>query len=387
MLKALFLITDAGGGHRGSALALQAACAAQGAPIEARIVNMYQEPWKKAEPLGALTGVYGEDLYNAVLKHSWLFLAGSMRRGARLAAQLPNRKALEHGSAWLKAEKPDVVVSLMPFVNDLNAQICQAAWVPFCVVMTDLVDTRPFMWYTPQACAQAAWVSAPCDAAAAQAREAGARQVLQSGYLLHPKYLDPALRALDRREARLSLGLDPDRLTVLLTMGGVGGDALAELVEGLETQGQDWQVVAICGRNEALRQRLEARRAGRHKVVPVGFTQDLHRYLRAADLCVGKPGPASVLEAVAAATPLVMDAAAAMPQEEPNADWIALHGMGLKVEHRRDLPSAVASLAGSPAARACQSAAQTSYALPDAGRILTQGILGACGRSSAAKAA
>lgn len=374
-LKALFLITDAGGGHRASAQALQAAIQAQGAPIDARIVNMYHEPWKKAEPLGALTGVYAEDLYNIVLKRSWFPLAGSMRIGARLAAMAPNRRALADGAAWLRDEKPDLVVSLMPFVNDLHARICEAAGVPFSLVMTDLVDTRPFMWYTPRACRQAAWVSAPCEAAAAQAHEAGAGQVLESGYLIHPKYLDPALRRLDRREARLQLGLDPERLTVMATMGGFGGQTLAELVEGLEPVGRDWQIVAICGRNEALRQALEARKPGRHRVHAVGFSQDLHRYLRAADVVVGKPGPASVFEAVAALTPLVMDAARAMPQEEPNADLIALHGMGIKVAQRRDLPAAVADLAASPAARACLSAAQAAYPLRDAGAALVQGLL------------
>lgn len=379
MPKALLMITDAGGGHRASALALQAAVQARDPGWDLRIVNMYQGPWKNAEPLGALTGVYGEDLYNFVLKRSWLALAKPMRRAARLAARLPNRRALADGEAWLRAEKPDVAVSLMPFVNDLHARVCARAGVPFCLVMTDLVDTRPFMWYTPLACRQAAWVSAPCQPAAAQAREAGAARVLESGYLLHPKYLDPGLRALDRREARLRLGLETDRTTLLLTMGGFGGKAMADLVEGLEAHGQGWQVVAICGRNTALQTALQARKPGRHQVVAVGFTQDLHLYLRAADLCVGKPGPASVLEAVAAGTPLVMDAAAAMPQEEPNAGLIALHGMGLKVARRRDLAAAAAALAASPTARACLEAAQAAYPLPDAGAILAQGLEQAAG--------
>ena len=384
-LKALFLITDAGGGHRASAQALQAALAAQQAPMEASIVNMYHGPWKQAEPTGALTGFYAEDFYNVVLKRSWLALAPSMRRGARLAAKMPNRRALRDGTTWLKEEKPDLVVSLMPFVNDLHAKICEAAQVPFCLVMTDLVDTRPFMWYSPRACRQAAWVSAPCEAAAEQAREAGAARVLESGYLLHPKYLDPALRALDRREARQRLGLDPERLTVLVTMGGFGGKTMASLIEGLDEVGRGWQIVAICGRNEALQASLAARPSGRNRIVPVGFTSELQVYLRAADLAVGKPGPASVLEAVAALTPLVMDAGRVMPQEEPNADLIALHGMGLKVAHRRDLPAAVAALAASPAARACQSAAQACYPLKDAGRILVEGLLQAAGAGGMAK--
>jgi 1,2-diacylglycerol 3-beta-galactosyltransferase len=208
--------------------------------------------------------------------------------------------------------------------------------------------------------------------------------VLESGYLLHPKYLDAANRGLDRNAARLMLGLDPDALTVLVTMGGFGGEAMAQLLEGLDQVGRGWQVVAICGRNEDLKARLEARGMERHKLVAVGFTLQLEAYLRAADLTVGKPGPASVLEAVAMRSPLVMDAAAAMPQEEPNADLIALHGMGLKVAHRHELPRAVAALAEAPAARACMAAAQAAYALPDAGKALIDGVLAAARKEKAA---
>jgi len=60
---------------------------------------------------------------------------------------------------------------------------------------------------------------------------------------------------------------------------------------------------------------------------------------------LGNPGPASLFEAVAANTPLVLDAAAAMPQEIPNADLAAMHGLAVKVEHRQQLGATVAAMA------------------------------------------
>jgi UDP-N-acetylglucosamine:LPS N-acetylglucosamine transferase len=372
--KALFLITDAGGGHRASAQALLAAAKARHPDWDLRVVNVYREVWQKAEPLGRWTGVYGEDLYNYVLKKSWLGLAGPMRRMARFSAGLPNPRALSDGVAFLKAEKPDLVVSLMPFVNDLHAEVCAQAGVPLALVMTDLVDTRPFMWYTPKACAQAAWVSAPCAEARAQAEEAGAKRILDSGLLLHPKYLDPALHGLDRQAAQARFGLDPSRFTVLVSMGGYGGKAMEDLVAGLDSVGQDWQIIAICGRNEELKARLEKRGSKRHKVVAVGFTQELERWLRAADLMVGKPGPASVFEAVACQVPLVLDAAAAMPQEEPNAALAESYGVALRVAKRKDLPAAVAALAADPERLNAMRKAQVSFPLPDAGNVITQAL-------------
>lgn len=373
--KVLLLITDAGGGHRASANSLKAACEARKAPLDVRVVNVYREVWQKAEPLGRFTGVYGEDIYNFTLKHSLLGLASHLRTAARWAANAPNPRALKDGVAFVRAEAPALCVSLMPFVNDIHARICAEAGVPFALVMTDLLDIKPYMWYTPRACRAAVWVAAPCDEAADQARDAGAARVLECGLLLHPKYYDPGLRALDRKAARRSLGLEEDRTTVLLSMGGFGGSSMESLLDGMEGQGQSLQIVAICGRNEAQYRRLRSRPKGRHSVVPVGYTQDLHRYLRAADLMAGKPGPASLFEAVAAATPLVLDAAAAMPQEVPNAALAESKGWALSVTHRRDLPAAVAKLAADPVARAAMEAAQKAFPLPDASELLVRALL------------
>jgi hypothetical protein len=341
------------------------------------VVNVYREVWQKAEPLGRFTGVYGEDIYNFTLKHSLLGLASHLRTAARWAANAPNPRAFHDGVAFLKAEAPALCVSLMPFVNDIHARICAEAGVPLALVMTDLLDIKPYMWYTPRVCRDAVWVAAPCAEAAAEAREAGAARVLECGLLLHPKYCDPGLRALDRKAARRSLSLEEDRTTVLLSMGGFGGSSMESLLKGMEGQGQGQglQIVAICGRNEAQYRRLRSRPKGRHSVVPVGYTQDLHRYLRAADLMAGKPGPASIFEAVAAATPLVLDADAAMPQEVPNAALAVSKGWALSVTRRRDLPAAVAKLAADPAARAAMEAAQRAFALPDASELLVQALL------------
>jgi UDP-N-acetylglucosamine:LPS N-acetylglucosamine transferase len=373
--KILLLITDAGGGHRASANSLKAACEAQGAPLDVRIVNVYREVWQKAEPLGRFTGVYGEDVYNFTLKHSLLRLASVLRMVARLAANTPNPRALRDGLAFLRAEQPALCVSLMPFVNDTHARICAEAGVPFALVMTDLVDIKPYMWYTSKACRAAAWVAAPCADAVAEAREAGATRVLDCGLLLHPKYYAPSLRSLDRKEARRRLGLDVDRTTVLLSMGGFGGSAIEELADGLERHGEGLQIVAICGRNEELRARLASRPKGRHRIVPVGFTAEFELYLRAADLMAGKPGPASLFEAVAANTPLVLDAAAAMPQEAPNAALAVRHGLAISVNHRRDLPAAVAALAGDAPARAAMEAAQRAYPMQDSSKQLVQALI------------
>jgi processive 1,2-diacylglycerol beta-glucosyltransferase len=80
-----------------------------------------------------------------------------------------------------------------------------------------------------------------------------------TGIPIMPVFATPPTRA----EAARELGLDPTRLTLLMMSGGfgVGGiDALAERLLGIPG---DFQLVALAGRNEELKKKLEAL-AGAH---------------------------------------------------------------------------------------------------------------------------
>src|SRR5215510_3149776 len=60
----------------------------------------------------------------------------------------------------------------------------------------------------------------------------------------------------DKLEMRARHGLAPDRTTILLSAGGFGVGSVDALVSALLPLQQRAQIVAICGRNEELKQRL-----------------------------------------------------------------------------------------------------------------------------------
>ncbi len=49
--KVFLYITDAGGGHRASAVSLKAAAETLKLPWDIRIVNIYRDVWRRTEPL------------------------------------------------------------------------------------------------------------------------------------------------------------------------------------------------------------------------------------------------------------------------------------------------------------------------------------------------
>ncbi len=366
--KVFLVITDAGGGHRGTANSLKAAIEKRKLPWDVRVVNVYQEVWKDIEPGLKYLRTSGEDVYNFVLRHNLIIWAGILRVLARLAVRLNTGRAAGHFRRFVQAERPDLVVSLMPFVNDTYARAVEGTGVPFALLATDLLDTEPYMWFTPLACRRARFVAVGARGAADQALSRGAgERLLESGLVIHPKYFEPGARTLPRGRARARFGLDQDLFTVMILMGGWGSTVIRHFVEKFEAAPGRWQVVACCGKNQALKEELESRAPGfRNKVVPVGFSLELHRLMRASDLLITKPGPASIMEGVAMNVPLVLDHFQTMPQERPNVGLVEREGLGVVVSDRRRMFDTVRGLWENPDRLEEIRRRQRAYRLKDA---------------------
>ena len=130
----------------------------------------------------------------------------------------------------------------------------------------------------------------------------------------------------DKHEMRVKHGLAPDRITILLSAGGFGVGSVDALVHSLLPLQHRAQVVAICGRNEELKQRLTklAARAKPDATVilkPFGYTKEMDELMTASDLVLGKPGGLTTSEALAKG--LVFVIVNPIPgQEERNSDHL-----------------------------------------------------------------
>jgi len=130
----------------------------------------------------------------------------------------------------------------------------------------------------------------------------------------------------DKYEMRVKHGLAPDRITILLSAGGFGVGSVDALVHSLLPLQHRAQVVAICGRNEELKQRLTklAARAKPDATVilkPFGYTKEMDELMTASDLVLGKPGGLTTSEALAKG--LVFVIVNPIPgQEERNSDHL-----------------------------------------------------------------
>jgi processive 1,2-diacylglycerol beta-glucosyltransferase len=149
-------------------------------------------------------------------------------------------------------------------------------------------------------------------------------------------------------EMRRKHGLKTDRTTILMSAGGFGADSIEHVLTSLMELRHEAQVIAIAGRNEELRARLDSlvkARKIRSKVDVkiVGYTTEMDEYMSAADLILGKPGGLTTSEALAKG--LIMVIVNPIPgQEERNSDHLLEAGVAIRCNNLPALAFKIDSL-------------------------------------------
>ena len=157
-----------------------------------------------------------------------------------------------------------------------------------------------------------------------------AEKLTVSGIPIDPLFAEEK----DKAETREKLGLEKHKLTILVSAGGFGVGKIEHLLEALADLETPSQIVAICGRNEELKNKLEKlsrEKFNNERVTfkPIGFTKEMDEYMSASDLIVGKPGGLTTSEALAKG--LIFCIVNPIPgQEERNSDHLLEKGCAIK---------------------------------------------------------
>jgi processive 1,2-diacylglycerol beta-glucosyltransferase len=193
-----------------------------------------------------------------------------------------------------------------------------------------------------------------------------ASKITVSGIPIDPVFARPK----DKAEMRRKYGLKPDLTTILVSAGGFGVGPIETLMASLCGLEHPAQVVAICGRNEKLKARLDVQASGlppssRVALHPVGFTNAMDEYMAASDLLLGKAGGLTTSEALARGLALVI--VNPIPgQEERNSDHLLEEGAAIRCNNPGALAYKVDRLLDDPARFAAMRANALRLARPRA---------------------
>lgn len=200
-------------------------------------------------------------------------------------------------------------------------------------------------------------------------------KITVSGIPIDPIFSEPK----DKTAMREKHDLEKDKLTILVSAGGFGVGNIEHLLMALSELKTPAQILAICGRNEELKSKLEtlAREKLNSETVkfkPIGYTTQMDELMSAADLIVGKPGGLTTSEALAKG--LIFVVVNPIPgQEERNSDHLLEKGCAIKCNNLPTLAYKIDRLVEDTERFELMKRNVKQFARPDASKEIVERLL------------
>lgn len=351
MKKKIVLVKwEAGGSHLQVCLNIKEALLDRHPDWEIRIADMVSDLAPKIDPFEKKFGFSNADIYNYLLRKNFVFLIYLQFVLGRMLIKMIQKQIIASTKTYLLTEKPDLVISAVHHFNDLLAQASAECGIPFGVVPTEVedIENRP-LWFSPLACRKASFFALATQTMVQQGQRLGAHSncICTGGLAINKKFYDTSLQSQTKEAVRTQLGLDTEAPTILVANSSVGGQTIIRIMRELEKTEHRLQIIAVCGRNQQMKTTLDTSSASsKHRIHVLGFTQDIHLYLKAADLVISKPGPTFTWEAIALKTPIIYDAHRVIIWEKAQERLVVQNNLGLSIKKRSDLPKTIDHLMG-----------------------------------------
>lgn len=372
--RVLILSASAGAGHISAAKAIEKAFRMVGAAREIRHVDSLQYTSQ------VFRNIYSKG-YIDMVNHApnvlgWLYDVSDKpwkNERRRLAFDRLNTRPLVK---LINDYKPEMVVS----THFLPAEII--SWL----LCRKKINTKHSIVVTDFD-AHATWLCRHYDqyfAALDETREhleklgVASDKITISGIPIDPVFAEPKAKI----EMRQKYGLDVDRLTILISAGGFGVGPMEDLLNSLRMLKHPAQVIAICGRNARLKERLEEQSRDSNLLIKaVGYTNDMDEYMAASDMVLGKPGGLTTSEALSKG--LVFVIVNPIPgQEERNSDHLLEEGVGIRCNNLPALAYKIDKLLDEPDRLKKMHEASLRLARPRAAEAIVYRLLALQGQES-----
>ncbi|MDR0857927.1 MAG: galactosyldiacylglycerol synthase [Oscillospiraceae bacterium] len=202
-------------------------------------------------------------------------------------------------SSYFLDSSPDVIIATHVFAANVLSYLKAKGQIsaPIIGILTDYC-IHPY-W---EDCTNIDYLVTPDESLAYSAERKGmaVEKLLPFGIPVREKFLVPT----DAVSARKALGLNEALRTVLVMGGSMGFGEIAETVDDILAQSEDYQVVVICGNNRKLYEDLQKRENALLYVE--GFVDNVNQYMDACDVIVTKPGGLTATELLVKNLPAII---------------------------------------------------------------------------------
>jgi UDP-N-acetylglucosamine:LPS N-acetylglucosamine transferase len=371
--KILIISSDTGGGHRSAALAIAAGLQKfwQGQSFAVRTIKAVEESHHITEKLVAI--------YNWVLrnKQHWMkYIYWAMNRFRPETREFFYRRCFGYAKDLFEKWCPHVVVSVHPLTQHFFARVLKelnlADQIPLVTVVTDPC----YGFWKGWACNDVSLYLVANEDAKKQLIDYGIapEKIKISGMPVHPKFHE--VDEKDAQRARQAFGLNPDKFTVFVNAGWIGGGNIPQIFRELVRGELDVQAIFLAGKNEELKKEAEElAKQAKFPVKVIGYSDEIEKVMQSANVMISKLGGLTTFEALACRLPIIADATTPpMPQEAGTVNLIANKGAGILLENPADIVPTVRNLVKDRNKYAKMKAATGNLTMPDSTQRIIEEI-------------
>ncbi|HEY0428289.1 MAG TPA: glycosyltransferase [Pyrinomonadaceae bacterium] len=341
--KILIISSDTGGGHRSAAVALAAGLKKfwYGESIAVRTIKAVEESHHITEKL--------VKLYNWILrnKQHWMkYVYWAINRFRPETREFFYRRSFGYVKEQFEKWCPHIVVSVHPLTQHFFARILKELNLSKQIPLVTVVTDPCYGFWKGWACDDVSLYLVANEGARQQLIDYGitSEKIKIAGMPIHPKFHE--LSEIDAQNARKAFGLDPEKFTVFVNAGWVGGGNIPQIFREFVRGDLDVQAIFLAGKNEELR--LEAEEIAKTAKFPVkviGYSDEIEKLMQSADVMISKLGGLTTFEALACRLPIIADATTPpMPQEAGTVNMIKERGAGILLEKSSDIVPTIKSL-------------------------------------------
>ncbi len=332
--RVLILSVTAGDGHARAAKAIEKALLVQMPEAEVTILDTFKHTSPLLEKM--VLGTYLEIIKISPMLYGYLYQKAEKRQPFSGIAKTEFNKILKKIAApklvsLIKSFNPQLIICTHPFPLGIVSSLKQAGGISASIIGVITDFTVHSYWLYPQ-------VDYYCIASS-ELKPLFAEYGYQHAKVYPTGIpIDPVFRRVENKtKLRDKLKVAPHLPTILVCGGGNGIGPLEEVVKVLSEETKDCQLLVVCGRNKALKEKLDkisVQANGRVKVY--GFINNIHELMGAADLMVSKAGGLTCSEAAAMGLPLfIVDPIPG--QEERNTEFLVRRGAAVRIRNEKHL--------------------------------------------------
>jgi UDP-N-acetylglucosamine:LPS N-acetylglucosamine transferase len=372
--KVLIISSDTGGGHRSAAQALAVGVQKfwHGESVAVRIMRAVEESHHITEKL---VNVYNWTLRN---KQSWMkYLYWAVNRFRPETREFFHRRCMVYLRDSFEKWCPHIVISVHPLTQHIFGRILRELKMTDQIPLVTVVTDPCYGFWKGWACDDVSlYLVANLDAKR-QLLDYGVpeEKIKISGLPLDPKFRE--VNEVDAQSARKAFGLDPEKFTVFVNAGWVGGGNIPLIFRELIKGELDVQAIFLAGKNDKLRSEAEElAKSAKFPVKVIGYSDEIEKLMHSANVMVSKLGGLTTFEALACRLPIIADATTPpMPQEAGTVRLLASEGAGLLLERPADIVPMIRSLVQDTEKYKSLKAATANLAVPNSTENIVQELM------------